>query len=135
MKPGTVALHILLDCFDCDRDLLQDQDSLRTILEETATENNLTVLNGVFHRFEPHGVSGVLLISESHISIHTWPEHDYAAVDVFSCRPGIDPNAVKVSLEKRLHPGTVRVRSIVRGERQGETNEAERGPRPRSERI
>jgi len=130
MSTGTTALHILLDCFDCDPDMLQDQDFLRKVLEETAVENHLTILNGVFHRFQPHGVSGVLLISESHISIHTWPEHAYAAVDVFSCRPGISPAEVKASLERRLRPGRIRVRSIGRGEleEKGEASGPETAP-------
>jgi S-adenosylmethionine decarboxylase len=131
MSSRIAAVHILLDCFECDPEILQDQDRLREVLEETAGENGLTVLNGVFHRFQPHGVSGVLLISESHISIHTWPEHQYAAVDVFSCRPGISPAEVKASLEKRLGPGRIQVRSIGRGEIEEKDEAAGSGSVPR----
>jgi len=119
MTAETAAVHILLDLYNCDPGLLRDSEALRRVLQETADENGLTVLNGIFHRFEPHGVSGVLLISESHMSVHTWPEHGYAAVDVFSCRPGISAEKVRASLEKRLRPGRVRMQAITRGKGAG----------------
>lgn len=115
MRSGASAVHILLDFFGCDPDLLQDSHLLREALAATAEESRLTVLNEVFHRFDPHGVSGVLLISESHMSIHTWPEHGYAAVDVFSCSPEISAAQVRASLEAKLRPGRVEVRVVHRG--------------------
>lgn len=58
-----------------------------------AQEVGATVLGDTFHRFQPHGVSGVVVIAESHLSVHTWPEHAYAAVDIFSCSAGFRPEA------------------------------------------
>lgn len=120
MKRGASALHILLDFAGCDPGLLADPNRLREILYATAKENGLTVLNEVFHRFQPHGVSGVLLISESHISLHTWPERGYAAVDVFSCKPEISVPRLQATLERELGSKRTEVQVIHRGEAVGE---------------
>jgi S-adenosylmethionine decarboxylase len=116
MKSRAAAVHILLDLFGCPPELLGDSKLIREALQTTAEENRLTVLSEVFHRFEPHGVSGVLLISESHISIHTWPEYGYAAVDVLSCNPEVSAEMVQSSVEKKLRPSRVEVRVLPRGE-------------------
>jgi S-adenosylmethionine decarboxylase len=81
--------------------VLNDIDFLRTCLRETAERIGATVINDSFYQFTPHGVSGVVIIAESHLAIHTWPEHDYAAIDVFTCGHTIEPkNAVKILVEK-----------------------------------
>lgn len=123
MSARARAVHILLDLHDCNANLLHDADRLRQVLHATAKESGLTALNEVFHSFQPHGVSGVLLIAESHISIHTWPEKRFAAVDVFSCNPKITVSQVRNSLEQKLQPARVDVRVIERGEIQKEERE------------
>ena len=77
--------HILLELCDCPRELLDSTEQLGSILESCAVRGGATVVSSNFHRFNPQGVSGVVVIAESHITIHTWPEHGYAAVDVFTC--------------------------------------------------
>lgn len=127
MNREASALHVLLDFFDCDHSLLEDAAALREALYAAASETGLTVLNEMFHRFQPHGVSGVLLISESHVSIHTWPERCFAAVDVFSCKPQISPERFRAAFERALRPGRVEMRVIERGEREaGRTAPAKR---------
>lgn len=70
---------------DCNRELLNDPDRLECLLVEAANRAGATVVQKAFHQFNPHGVSGVVIIAESHLFIHTWPEHGYAAVDIFTC--------------------------------------------------
>ncbi len=93
--------QILIELKDCNHNVLNDIDFLRTCLRETAERIGASVVNDSFYQFTPHGVSGVVIIAESHLAIHTWPEHDYAAVDVFTCGNTIEPkNAVKILVEK-----------------------------------
>jgi S-adenosylmethionine decarboxylase len=93
--------HLLLELMDCNRDLLNDIEYLRKTLSEVATQIGATVIKDSFYQFTPQGVSGVVIIAESHLSIHTWPEFNYAAVDVFTCGEVIKPvDAVKPLTEK-----------------------------------
>ncbi|NQV25863.1 MAG: adenosylmethionine decarboxylase [Rhodopirellula sp.] len=82
--------HWIVDLHGCPADLLDDHELIRHRLRETTERFGLTLLEIVSNRFEPQGVTVVGLLAESHISIHTWPEHCYAAVDIFTC--GADGN-------------------------------------------
>ena len=81
------GIHILANFFGCKNgDLLVDEDKLSHLLISAVKRNNLTILESTFHKFEGGGITGFLLLSESHISIHTWPERDnYLALDIFVC--------------------------------------------------
>lgn len=81
----TVAKHCILELYDCDCARLDDEDFLRSAISNAALRAGATLLQLISHRFLPHGVTGLALLAESHISIHTWPENGYAAVDVFTC--------------------------------------------------
>lgn len=77
--------HVLLDLWGVDRALLDDVDGLRRRMKDAAERGGATVVDERFHRFSPHGVSGVVVLAESHVAIHTWPEKGFAALDVFTC--------------------------------------------------
>jgi S-adenosylmethionine decarboxylase len=77
--------HLLLELRECNVAVLDDLKYLENALVSAAEESGATVLDKSFHHFAPQGVSGVVLIAESHLSLHTWPEHAYAAVDIFTC--------------------------------------------------
>ena len=77
--------HLLLELRECNKAVLDDLRYLENALVSAAEEAGATVLGKSFHQFAPQGVSGVVLIAESHLSLHTWPEHAYAAVDIFTC--------------------------------------------------
>ncbi|MBK1830032.1 adenosylmethionine decarboxylase [Verrucomicrobiaceae bacterium R5-34] len=79
------GVHYLLECADCAPALLTELPLLKQTLEQAARQAGATVVETVLHQFNPHGLSGVVVIAESHIAIHTWPEHGYAALDVFTC--------------------------------------------------
>jgi S-adenosylmethionine decarboxylase len=92
---------LLLELKDCNPEVLNDLKFLKDCLNEAAKEIGATIVNECFHEFSPHGISGVIIISESHLCIHTWPEHGYAAVDIFTCGDTVDPErAVKPLIEK-----------------------------------
>ncbi len=82
---NALGYHLLLELKECDRQLLDDPGRLEHLLVEAANRAGATVVQKAFHQFNPHGVSGVVIIAESHLFIHTWPEHGYAAVDIFTC--------------------------------------------------
>jgi S-adenosylmethionine decarboxylase proenzyme len=87
LPPGTKPLgrHVHLDLYDCTPGLLSAPADAERILNAAARKMNATIVGSHFHAFNPHGVSGVVVIAESHLTVHTWPEHNFAAVDVFSC--------------------------------------------------
>ncbi len=80
-----IGKHCILELYDCDSSRLDDEAFLRDAITTAARRAGATLLNLITHRFEPQGVTGLALLAESHISIHTWPESGYAAVDVFTC--------------------------------------------------
>jgi|Deesub1362B_J571_1020462.scaffolds.fasta_scaffold00031_22 S-adenosylmethionine decarboxylase len=80
-----IGMHVILDLYECDPQILDDIEKVEEILTKAAELANATIIDKRFHKFSPQGVSGVVVVSESHISIHTWPEHGYASVDVYTC--------------------------------------------------
>jgi S-adenosylmethionine decarboxylase len=98
---NALGKHLMLELKDCDREVLNDLSFLQSILSAAASEAGATVLGNSFHQFEPQGVSGVVIIAESHLFIHTWPECGYAAVDIFTCGDSVKPGkAAKILVEK-----------------------------------
>ncbi|HHY04608.1 MAG TPA: S-adenosylmethionine decarboxylase proenzyme [Thermoanaerobacterales bacterium] len=83
--------HILAEIYDCNPNVLNDRELIEEILVKAALEAGAEVREVAFHKFSPQGVSGVVVISESHLAIHTWPELGYAAVDVFTCGDRVNP--------------------------------------------
>lgn len=91
MKLETLGRHILIEFYNCDEEILKNPTLIKEHMNEAAKIANATIVESVFHHFNPYGVSGAVIISESHLAIHTWPEYGYAAVDVFTCGDKIDP--------------------------------------------
>ena len=102
MKNNTLGRHLLVEFYNCDQPILDDVSLVDLHMNEAARACGATVVTSNFHRFEPWGVSGVVVISESHLAIHTWPEHGYAAVDLFTCGESCDPKVAYRALQKRL---------------------------------
>ena len=94
--------HLLLELYRCDRDKLNDESFLRCILNRAAKLANATVLNLISYKFEPQGVTAIALLAESHISIHTWPESHYSAVDIFTCGQNMMPELASQYLIESL---------------------------------
>lgn len=111
-----LATHVLLELWGCDEALLNDAPGLEAHLVEAARVARCEVLGALHHRFEPQGASAVVLVAESHLSIHTWPEHGYAAVDILTCGATL-PEAGVACLIERLRPREHRVERLERGRR------------------
>ena len=94
--------HFLLELYRCDCLKLNDESFLRCILNRAAKLANATVLNLISNKFEPQGVTAIALLAESHISIHTWPESNYSAVDIFTCGQNMMPELASQYLIESL---------------------------------
>ena len=94
--------HLLLELYGCDCEKLNDESFLRCTLNRAAKLANATVLNLISNKFEPQGVTAIALLAESHISIHTWPESSYSAVDIFTCGQNMLPELASQYLIKTL---------------------------------
>jgi len=81
---------LAIDLHHCERALISDRDTVKAVLERSAAESGATIVDSHFHQFSPQGISGVVVITESHFAIHTWPEYQFAAVDVFTCGSSVD---------------------------------------------
>lgn len=114
MEVDTIGRHLIAEYYDCDRAIIDDLEGVAVHLKAAAEEVGATIVSEAFHRYAPQGVSGTLLIAESHLSIHTWPEVGYVAVDIFTCG-GLDPRPGFRLLAERLGARTSRMQEIVRG--------------------
>lgn len=107
--------QILVEFYDCDSEVLDNEDLIRNILLESVRRSGATIITDTFHTFSPHGVSGVIVIAESHVTIHTWPEHRYAAVDIFTCGETIDPWVIQKYAERHFRSANTSSMELKRG--------------------
>jgi len=107
--------HLLLELRECNIAVLDDLEYLENALVSAAKEAGATVIDESFHQFAPQGVSGVVLIAESHLSLHTWPEHAYAAVDIFTCGTTVKIEVAADLLIKKLGSRDPSVLEVKRG--------------------
>lgn len=110
--------HVLYDVWVEDTTLLAQAEPLKELLCRAAEAGGATILHAHFHQFTPPGVTGFLLLAESHISIHTWVEEGFAAIDIFTCGP-MDTDKVLEVIREGLKPRFASVRRIVRGSDSG----------------
>lgn len=111
----TRSTHLLVELWDANRAKLDSVTEARKILHEAARRARVTVLHSAFHRFNPVGVSGVVVIAESHITIHTWPEAGYAAADIFTCGDEAMPDLAAQHLAQGLEARRVEITRVTRG--------------------
>jgi len=93
---NTQSQHLLVELFGCNTDALEDKTLLINSLEQAALAANVTIVQSVFHQYSPQGITGIVIIEESHLSIHTWPEYGYASVDFYTCGDGAPEKALSV---------------------------------------
>ena len=112
---NALGRHLLVELQDCKREVLNDLTFLRDAMLTAAVECGAVVLGESFHRFSPQGVSGVVVIAESHLSIHTWPEYGYAAADIFTCGNTVVPEKAAEVLVVKLASKSHSLQEIQRG--------------------
>ncbi|MCL5784030.1 MAG: adenosylmethionine decarboxylase [Patescibacteria group bacterium] len=104
--------HHIAELEGVDFEFLNDQDKLLQAAKNVAQNLGLTVVNSFIHRFEPHGLSLVLVISQSHIAIHTWPEYGYMHLDIMTCSEGDNLQSLESVLQQEFTPSKITVKKI-----------------------
>ncbi len=110
-----LGTHIVCELSGCDFGILTDVDAVREMMIGAANASRATVMEVAFHRFQPQGVSGVVVLAESHISIHTWPELGYAAMDFYTCGDHTDPWLACEHAARVLGAGSMLTTEVKRG--------------------
>jgi S-adenosylmethionine decarboxylase proenzyme len=110
-----LGIHVLMEFSDCSVGILDDLKCLEVVMEEAALASKATIIKSVFHQFSPHGVTGVVVVAESHLAIHTWPEHGYAAVDFFTCNTSMDYLKTYDYLVEKLNAKSPSYQTVKRG--------------------
>jgi len=107
--------HLIAELTECDSLILNDQDLLERYMKDAVRLSGATIVKSVFHRYNPQGVSGVVVIAESHMSVHTWPEYAYAAVDFFTCGDSVDPYKAFEYIKQKLRARAAHLNELKRG--------------------
>ncbi|MBF0541313.1 MAG: adenosylmethionine decarboxylase [Nitrospirae bacterium] len=115
LKLHALGTHLLIDLKDCRNNILKDVNEVKNAMVEAALNAKATIVDVSFHEFSPFGVSGMVVIAESHLSIHTWPEYNYAAVDIFTCGDIIKPEEAAEFLIERFGSQNPSVVEMKRG--------------------
>lgn len=115
MSFSTFGRHVTMDLREVSFDTLNDADFLKTVMTEAANISGATIVGESFIRFNPQGVTGVLVLSESHLSIHTYPEEGFAAIDCYTCGATVDPEVACDYLKEALGGRVAGYRALRRG--------------------
>jgi len=111
----SLGRHVLAELYGCKFEVLNDIKQVEDIMVNAALEAGAEIREFVFHKFSPQGISGVVVISESHLAIHTWPELGYAAVDVFTCGDKVNPWDACNYLEAMFGATDIKASEVQRG--------------------
>ena len=111
----SLGQQLIVELYGCDRTLLDDPSRLEQILTEAISRSGGTIIRPCFHQFSPHGVTGVVVIAESHVSIHTWPEFGYCALDVFTCGTQVKTDQIFEFVRSELQAEETSVMEVKRG--------------------
>ena len=112
---NALGIHLIIELSDCNNELLDDLQYIRDAMVGAADQAGATIVGQSFHKFDPRGVTGIIAIAESHLSIHTWPEYGYAAVDIFTCGTSFKPRKAAQLIVERLHCTQPSITEVTRG--------------------
>jgi spermidine synthase len=111
----SLGRHLIVEYYDCDPKILTDVGQIEDVMVGAAKKAKAHIVDVVFHTFNPHGISGVVVIQESHLAIHTWPEYAFASVDIFTCGTSVNPDVCHKFLQKALKAKHVTSMEMKRG--------------------
>ena len=112
---NTLGTHLICELSRCDSRIISDVSAVKRALELAADAAGVRTLNGFFHKFSAEGVSGLLCLAESHLSVHTWPESGYVAADIYTCGETAQPGQAAKVLSESFRAGGMQIREIKRG--------------------
>ena len=111
----SLGRHLVAEFYECDKEILDNVEEIEYHMKRAAVASGATLVTSSFHRFLPHGVSGTVIVSESHLAIHTWPEYGYASIDIYTCGDHVDPWKGLEYLKKVFKAGRTQVVEHKRG--------------------
>ncbi len=112
----TLGRHLLVEFYDCNPDIINNKELVEQYMKEAALSAGSTIVQSVFHMFKPYGVSGVVVIAESHLAIHTWPEYNYASVDLYTCGSCVNPLNAYTYLKDKFESVNADIKEFSRGD-------------------
>ncbi|WP_010093766.1 adenosylmethionine decarboxylase [Ornithinibacillus scapharcae] len=112
---STLGRHVLIEFYGCPSDIIENNALIEKFMNEAADYSGATIVDSVFHHFNPYGVSGAVIIAESHLTIHTWPEYGYASVDVYTCGDTVSPWKAAEYLSEKLKAKKTESFEVPRG--------------------
>lgn len=98
----SLGKHLIVELYDCNNKILNDVREVERVMVDAAKKARAHIVDVIFHSYNPQGVSGVVVIAESHLAIHTWPEYAFASVDIYTCGEEIDPWVACEYIESKL---------------------------------
>src|SRR5712664_4202559 len=125
-RHSMIGWQVLLDLYECEVDRLDDLEWVEKTLVNAARVAGATIVETVFHKFAPWGISGVVVIAESHLAIHIWPENRYAAIDLFTCGENVQIDAACAFLTRAFRSRRPVRRRFTRGDYAGAPSRARR---------
>lgn len=115
MKSKSLGCQYLAEFYDCCSEVISSKSRIQEAMIEAAKIANATIVADVFHEFNPFGISGVVVIAESHMAIHSWPEYLCASVDIFTCSPAMRPDEAIEFLKRVFGAKRVEIQKVERG--------------------
>ncbi|MFC4022441.1 adenosylmethionine decarboxylase [Oceanobacillus longus] len=107
--------HVLIEFYGCPSEVIEDHALIEKHMRGAAAYSGATIVESVFHHFNPYGVSGAVIIAESHLTIHTWPEYGFASVDVYTCGDSVNPWKAADYLSEKLQAKKTESSEVPRG--------------------
>ena len=111
----SLGTHVLCDFYDCSPEKISDNEAIEQVIIRAINESGACIVEPKLYYFEPYGLTGVVIITESHFSIHTWPEYKYVAIDYFTCSNKIEIDKTIEILKEYFEPDKVELKEIKRG--------------------
>lgn len=112
---STLGRHVLIEFYGCPAEIIEQNKLIEQFMNEAANYSGATIVESCFHHFNPYGVSGAVIIAESHLTIHTWPEYGFASVDVYTCGDSVSPWKAAEYLEQKLQAKKTESFEVPRG--------------------
>ena len=113
---NAIGWQVVLDCYNCDKSIVNDITEIKSMIYDLCKQINASVVKENYHMFEPYGISAYAIITTSHISIHTWPEFNFVAIDIFSCKNEV-ANCFEEYVKKKLNTNDIEITYLTRGVR------------------
>ncbi len=112
---NSLGNHLLIEMYNCNQETINSSEKVEQMLIKAVEISGANIIKPVFHKFNPHGISGVIVIAESHFSIHTWPEYGYCALDIFTCGEKINSQKALEYLKEAFQAESLSVVETKRG--------------------